>query len=95
MKKLCVIASVMVCASLAAPASAAEQTEDGAPASAAPSAESGNRGVITLPWTDIVGRRNRPQAAVAISRMSTGITLVSLKEMFLERIEQSLLSGPF
>jgi hypothetical protein len=92
MKKSWMIGSVLVSAmALAAPAAAAEQ--DGGEAAGTPQVE--NRGVITLPEYEIAGRWNRPQAAMAISRISTRLTLVELKQLFLDRIEQTILSGPF
>jgi len=99
MKKSWLIGSVLVAAmAVAAPAAAAgpEEGEATSP-EAAPQVDksSENRGVITLPDSEIAGVLNRPQAAMAISRIGTRLGLVELKQLFLDRIEQSIMSGPF
>jgi len=53
------------------------------------------RGEITLPDQVITGRWMRPQAAVTVSRISPQLTLVELKQLFIERIEDSILKGAF
>lgn len=54
-----------------------------------------HRGEITLPEHVITGRWNRPQASVTVSRMDPLLTLVELKQLFIERIEGSILKGAF
>ena len=94
MKKPWMMVSALVSVlSLAAPAAAAPP--EASAEDSAGNASVDNRGVITLPATDIAGRLDRPQAAMAISRISTQLTLVDLKQIFLERIEQTIMSGPF
>ncbi len=53
------------------------------------------RGVITTPDVVITSRAARPQAAVAISRIAPKLTLLELKQLFVQRIEESLTRGGF
>lgn len=53
------------------------------------------RGAITLPGIEITSHYMRPQASISVSRIDTRLTLVELKQLFLQRIEQSVLSGAF
>ena len=53
------------------------------------------RGAITLPPVEITSHYMRPQASFTVSRIDAQLTLVELKQLFLQRIEQSVLKGAF
>jgi hypothetical protein len=58
-------------------------------------ADDAQRGTITLPGIEITSHYMRPQASISVSRIDTRLTLVELKQLFLQRIEQSVLKGAF
>ena len=86
MKKLATCLAVLATLSISSVALADE---------ASPPPEKQQRGVITLPPYEIVGHPARPQASIAVSRIEPRLTLIELKQLFVERIEQSLLRGAF
>ena len=86
MKKLATCAAVLATLSISSVAFADDAAEPVKPSM---------RGVITLPSYEIVGHPARPQASIAVSRIEPRLTLVELKQLFVERIEQSLLRGAF
>lgn len=51
--------------------------------------------VVTISEVTIVGRVQKPIAAVDINRLEPKLTLTELKQPFLERIEKALYSDPF
>ncbi|MDX2051591.1 MAG: hypothetical protein SFV15_04310 [Polyangiaceae bacterium] len=55
----------------------------------------GKSRVVTISEVTIVGRVQKPIAAVDVSRIQPKLTLAELKQPFLERIEEALYSEPF
>ncbi|MEB2311565.1 MAG: hypothetical protein OZ921_03635 [Sorangiineae bacterium] len=51
--------------------------------------------VVTISEVTIVGRVQKPIAAVDVARIQPKLTLAELKQPFLERIEKALYSDPF
>jgi len=51
--------------------------------------------VVTISEVTIVGRVQKPIAAVDVSRIQPKLTLAELKQPFLERIEKALSREPF
>jgi hypothetical protein len=51
--------------------------------------------VITISEVTIVGRVQKPIAAVDVSRIQPKLTLAELKQPFLDRIEKALYREPF
>jgi hypothetical protein len=51
--------------------------------------------VITISEVTIVGRVQKPIAAVDVSRIQPKLTLTELRQPFLDRIEKSLYRAPF
>ncbi len=60
-----------------------------------PAQKTPSRGAITLPGIEITSHYMRPQASISVSRIDARLTLVELKQLFLQRIEQGVLSGAF
>jgi hypothetical protein len=58
------------------------------------SAEDGSR-VVTISEVTIVGRIQKPIAAVDVSRIQPKLALVELKKPFVDRIEKALYRSPF
>ncbi len=59
--------------------------------------ESSSRGerVVTISEVTIVGRVQRPIAAVDVSRIQPKLTLSELKQSFTDRIERAIYRAPF
>ncbi len=55
----------------------------------------GGKGVITLNEVTIVGRVQRPIAAVDVARIRPHLTLSELRQPFMDRIDESVLKEPF
>jgi hypothetical protein len=53
------------------------------------------KGVITLSEVTIVGRIQKPIAAVDVNRIQPKLTLHELRQPFLDRIEQAVYEDPF
>ena len=53
------------------------------------------KGVITLAEVTIVGRIQKPIAAVDVNRIQPKLTLQELRQPFLEKIEQAVFQDPF
>jgi hypothetical protein len=53
------------------------------------------KGVITLAEVTIVGRIQKPIAAVDVNRIQPKLTLQELRQPFLEKIEQAVYQDPF
>jgi len=53
------------------------------------------KGVITLAEVTIVGRIQKPIAAVDVNRIQPKLTLQELRQPFLEKIEQAVYQEPF
>jgi hypothetical protein len=53
------------------------------------------RRVITISEVTIVGRVQKPIAAVDVSRIQPKLTLAELRQRFVERIEKALYAEPF
>ena len=53
------------------------------------------KGVITLAEVTIVGRIQKPIAAVDVNRIQPKLTLQELRQPFLEKIEQAIYQEPF
>lgn len=51
--------------------------------------------VITISEVTIVGRVQKPIAAVDVSRIQPKLTLAELKQPFLDRIEKAIYQDPF
>lgn len=62
--------------------------------SASASAKKKSR-VVTISEVTIVGRVQKPIAAVDVSRIQPKLTLAQLRQPFLDRIEQALYKDPF
>jgi hypothetical protein len=58
-------------------------------------AAQGKKRVITISEVTIVGRVQKPIAAVDVSRIQPKLTLAELKQPFLDRIEEALYHEPF
>jgi hypothetical protein len=58
------------------------------------SAQKKNR-VITISEVTIVGRVQKPIAAVDVSRIQPKLTLAELKQPFVDRIEKAISRDPF
>jgi hypothetical protein len=53
------------------------------------------KGVITLAEVTIVGRIQKPIAAVDVNRIQPKLTLQELRQPFLDKIEQAVYQEPF
>ena len=53
------------------------------------------KGVITLAEVTIVGRIQKPIAAVDVNRIQPKLTLQELRQPFLDKIEQAIYQDPF
>ena len=53
------------------------------------------KGVITLAEVTIVGRIQKPIAAVDVNRIQPKLTLQELRQPFLYKIEQAIYQSPF
>lgn len=62
---------------------------------AAPAAAQKKGRVITISEVTIVGRVQKPIAAVDVSRIQPKLTLAELKQPFVDRIERSISRDPF
>lgn len=51
--------------------------------------------VVTISEVTIVGRVQKPIAAVDVSRIQPKLTLAELRQPFLDRIEQAIYRAPF
>ena len=51
--------------------------------------------VITISEVTIVGRVQKPIAAVVVSRIQPKLTLAELRQPFLDRIEKAISQDPF
>jgi hypothetical protein len=51
--------------------------------------------VITISEVQIVGRVQKPIAAVDVSRIQPKLTLAELRQPFLDRIEKAIYNDPF
>ena len=51
--------------------------------------------VVTISEVTIVGRVQKPIAAVDVSRIQPKLTLAELRQPFLDRIEKAISSDPF
>jgi hypothetical protein len=64
--------------------------------SVAPSAHAQKKErVITISEVTIVGRVQKPIAAVDVSRIQPKLTLAELRQPFLDRIEKAIYNDPF
>lgn len=60
-----------------------------------PAAAQGGSRVVTISEVTIVGRVQKPIAAVDVSRIQPKLTLAELRQPFLDRIEEALYRDPF
>lgn len=61
-----------------------------------PSAFAQKKGrVVTISEVTIVGRVQKPIAAVDVSRIQPKLTLAELRQPFLDRIEKAIYNDPF
>jgi len=88
MKKLVVVAMSLFLVVLGAQ-SAHAQKKPGAGGDAAA------KGSITIPEITIVGRIQRPIAAVDVARIRPHLTLSELRQPFVDRIEEAATKEPF
>lgn len=61
----------------------------------AASADAAKGRVVTISEVTIVGRVQKPIAAVDVSRIQPKLTLAELRQPFLERIEKAISRDPF
>ena len=61
----------------------------------APVFAQGKSRVVTISEVTIVGRVQKPIAAVDVSRIQPRLTLAELKQPFIDRIEKALYHDPF
>jgi hypothetical protein len=59
------------------------------------SADAAKGRVVTISEVTIVGRVQKPIAAVDVSRIQPKLTLAELRQPFLERIERAISRDPF
>ncbi len=59
------------------------------------SADTSKGRVVTISEVTIVGRVQKPIAAVDVSRIQPKLTLAELRQPFLERIEKAISRDPF
>lgn len=59
------------------------------------SADAAKGRVVTISEVTIVGRVQKPIAAVDVSRIQPKLTLAELRQPFLERIEKAISRDPF
>jgi hypothetical protein len=64
-------------------------------AAATASADGAKGRVVTISEVTIVGRVQKPIAAVDVSRIQPKLTLAELRQPFLERIEKAISRDPF
>ncbi len=64
-------------------------------ASSAASAQKKGGRVVTISEVTIVGRVQKPIAAVDVSRIQPKLTLAELRQPFLDRIEKAIYNDPF
>jgi hypothetical protein len=62
---------------------------------ATPAAADDSTGTIILPPVEITGRWQKPIAAVDVSRMQPKLTLTTLRQPFLDRVEKAIYTDPF
>jgi hypothetical protein len=62
---------------------------------AIPAAAQAKSRVVTISEVTIVGRVQKPIAAVDVSRIQPRLTLAELKQPFIDRIEKALYHDPF
>jgi hypothetical protein len=55
----------------------------------------GKSRVVTISEVTIVGRIQKPIAAVDVSRIQPKLTLAELRQPFLQRIEEAVYQAPF
>lgn len=60
-----------------------------------PSAAGAQGKVVTISEVTIVGRVQKPIAAVDVSRIQPKLTLAELRKPFLDRIEKAIYRAPF
>jgi hypothetical protein len=58
-------------------------------------AQQGKSRVVTISEVTIVGRIQKPIAAVDVSRIQPKLTLAELRQPFLQRIEEAVYRSPF
>jgi hypothetical protein len=58
-------------------------------------AQQGKGRVVTISEVTIVGRIQKPIAAVDVSRIQPRLTLAELRQPFLQRIEEAVFRSPF
>jgi hypothetical protein len=80
-----------LCASLGAP-SVVHAQDRAAPAAAKPKQD---QGVLTVGEITIVGRVQKPIAAVDVAKIQPKLTLAELRQPFLDRIEEAVHKDPF
>jgi hypothetical protein len=80
-----------LCASFGAPSVVYAQ-DRGAPAGAKPKQD---QGVLTVGEITIVGRIQKPIAAVDVAKIQPKLTLAELRQPFLDRIEEAVHKDPF
>jgi hypothetical protein len=64
-------------------------------AQAPPAAAASKSRVVTISEVTIVGRIQKPIAAVDVSRIQPKLTLAELRQPFLQRIEEAVYKSPF
>lgn len=64
-------------------------------AASTPGAAQNKSRVVTISEVTIVGRIQKPIAAVDVSRIQPKLTLAELRQPFLQRIEEAIYRSPF
>jgi hypothetical protein len=62
---------------------------------AAPASAQKKPRIVTISEVTIVGRVQKPIAAVDVSRIQPKLTLAELRQPFLDRIEEAIYNDPF
>jgi hypothetical protein len=65
------------------------------PAAAPPKASKQTQGVLQIGEITIVGRVQKPIAAVDVAKIQPKLTLAELRQPFLDRIEEAAFKEPF
>ena len=80
---------------LAAPAKSAFGQDQGAGATAGAAHGKQQQGVLQVGEITIVGRVQKPIAAVDVAKIQPKLTLAELRQPFLDRIEEAVRKDPF
>jgi hypothetical protein len=94
MKRFIVFAGLVCLSSVVAPSSWA-QDQGGGAAQPAQRQTKSQQGVLQIGEITIVGRVQKPIAAVDVAKIQPKLTLAELRQPFLDRIEEAVHKDPF